>query len=107
MNLKEKFDQENDIPKNIVPLGNDEIKSILKTQSEAVFQEKNLTNNSNFIKKSLIDIALDFKSKESNKENFENTNNIKGEATEPDKNKNIEGAQMEDDDNPDINIGDE
>ena len=64
MNLKEKFNQQNDVPKNVVPLGNDEIKSILKTQSEAVFQDKNLTNNSNFIKKSLIDIALDFKSKE-------------------------------------------
>ena len=59
MNLKEKFDQENDVSKNIVPLGNNEIKSILKTQSEAVFQDKNLTNNSNFIKKSLIDIDLD------------------------------------------------
>jgi len=56
MNLKEKFDQENDDPKNIVPLDNKEIKSILKTQSEAVFQDKNLTNNSNFIKKSLIDL---------------------------------------------------
>ena len=77
MNLKEKFDQENDEPKNIAPLGNDEIKSILKTQSEAVFHDKNLTNNSNFLKKTLIDIALDFKSKESNKENLENTDNIK------------------------------
>ncbi len=68
MNLKEKFDQENDDIKNIVPLDNNEIKSILKTQAEAVFQDKNLTNNSNFIKKSLIDIALDFKSKDSNNE---------------------------------------
>ena len=85
MNLKEKFNQENDVPKNIVPLGNDEIKSILKSQSEAVFQDKNLTNNSNFIKKSLIDIALDFQSKESNTENLENTHNKKEEASEPKK----------------------
>ena len=54
MNLKEKFDHENDEPKNLVPLGNDEIKSILKIQSEAVFKDKNLTNNSNFLKKTLI-----------------------------------------------------
>mgnify|MGYP001197930188 CR=1 FL=1 len=72
MNLKEKFDQENDDIKTIVPLDNNEIKSILKTQAEAVFQDRNLTNNSNFIKKSLIDIALDFKSKDSNDENSEN-----------------------------------
>ena len=90
MNLKENFDQENDDSKNIVPLGNDEIKSILKTQSEAVFQDKNLTNNSNFTKKTLIDIALDFKSKESKNENLDNTDNIKEEAVEPEINQNIE-----------------
>jgi len=96
MNLKEKFNQENDFQKNIVPLGNNEIKSILKTQSEAVFQDKNLTNNSNFIKKSLIDIAMDFKSKEGNKENLENTENIKEEGAEPKKNENIEEISTED-----------
>ena len=96
MNVKEKFDQQNDVPKNIIPLGNDEIKSILKTQSEAVFQDKNLTNNSNFIKKSLIDIALDFESKESNKENLENTNNKKEEGAEPEKKDNIEEIPNED-----------
>ncbi len=95
MNLKEKSDQENDVPKKIVPLGNDEIKSILKTQSEAVFQDKNLTNNSNFIKKSLIEIALDFKSKENNKENLENSDNKKEEGTEPEKNENIEEISNE------------
>ncbi len=95
MNLKEKFDQDNNVPKNIVPLGNDEIKSILKTQSEAVFQDKNLTNNSNFIKKSLIDIALDFKSKESKKENLEDTDYKKEESTEPEKNENIEEISNE------------
>ncbi len=96
MNLKEKFDQENDTQKNIVPLRNDEIKSILKTQSEAVFEDKNLTNNSNFVKKSLIDIALDFKSKESNSESSENTENIKEKGTEPEINKNIEETSNED-----------
>ena len=96
MNLKEKFDQENDVTKNVVPLGNDEIKSILKTQSEAIFQDKNLTNNSNFIKKSLIEIALDFKSKESNRENSENTDNKKEEGAELDQNENIEEISNED-----------
>ena len=95
MNLKEKFDQVDEDTKNILPLGNDEIKSILKSQSEAVFQDKNLTNNSNFIKKSLIDIALDFESKESNKENLQNTNNIKQEGAEPEKNENIEETPNE------------
>ena len=95
MNLKENFDQENDDSKNIVPLGNDEIKSILKTQSEAVFQDKNLTNNSNFTKKTLIDIALDFKSKESKNENLDNTDNIKEEAVEPKINENIEQISNE------------
>ena len=96
MNLKEKFDHENDEPKNVVPLGNDEIKSILKTQSEAVFQDKNLTNNSNFLKKTLIDIALDFKSKESNKENLENTDNIKQEGAESTKDDNTVEISNED-----------
>ena len=95
MNLKENFDQENDDLKNVVPLGNDEIKSILKTQSEAVFQDKNLTNNSNFTKKTLIDIALDFKSKESKNENLDNTDNIKEEGAEPEINENIEQISNE------------
>ncbi len=96
MNLKEKFNQNNDAPKNIVPLGNNEIKSILKAQSEAVFQDKNLTNNSNFIKKSLIDIALDFQSKESNKEKLENIDQKKEEGTEFEKNENIEEISNQD-----------
>ena len=90
MNLKEKFDQENDDIKNVVPLDNNEIKSILKTQAEAVFQDKNLTNNSNFIKKSLIDIALDFKSKDSNNEISENKETIKEEGIETKKIDNTE-----------------
>ena len=90
MNLKEKFDQENDDIKNVVPLDNNEIKSILKTQAEAVFQDKNLTNNSNFIKKSLIDIALDFKSKDSNNEISKNKETIKEEGIETKKIDNTE-----------------
>ena len=95
MNLKKNFDQENDDLKNVVPLGNDEIKSILKTQSEALFQDKNLTNNSNFTKKTLIDIALDFKSKESKNENLDNTDNIKEEGAEPEISENIEQISNE------------
>ena len=68
MSLKIKHEDENDNINNgsIVSLGNDQIKSILKTQSEAVFQDKNISNNSNFVKKSLIDIALDFETKKEN-----------------------------------------
>jgi len=54
--------QENYDSQNLIPLSGDEIKSILKSQSESVFEDKNISNNSNFVKKSLIDIALDFKS---------------------------------------------
>ena len=64
MNLAMKQDQENHDNQNIVPLSSNEIKSILKSQSESIFEDKNISNNSNFIKKSLIDIALDFESKQ-------------------------------------------
>ena len=53
---------ENNDTQNFVPLSNDEIKSILKSQSESIFEDKNISNNSNFQKKSLIEIALDFES---------------------------------------------
>ena len=104
MNLKEQFDQENDVPENITPLGNDEIKSILKVQSEAIFKDKNLSNNSNFVKKTLIDIALDFKSKESNNENLENTDKIKEEDTKVEKNENIEEISSEDSNKTEKNV---
>ena len=64
-----KQEQENYDTQNIVPLGSNEIRSILKSQSESVFEDKNISNNSNFVKKSLIDIALDFESKQNIKEN--------------------------------------
>ena len=72
MNLSMKNDKDNDEMNNIVPLRNDEIKSILKIQSESVFEEKNISNKSDFIKKTLIDIALDYESK-TKKEEINNT----------------------------------
>ena len=71
MNLAMNQDQEKHDTQNIVPLGSDEIRSILKSQSESVFEDKNISNNSNFVKKSLIDIALDFESKKNIKVNKE------------------------------------
>ena len=69
MNLTMKQEQENhDTAENIAPLSSDEIKSILKSQSESIFEDKNISNNSNFVKKSLIDIALDFESNQKNEE---------------------------------------
>ena len=56
MNLAMDQEQENHDTQNIVPLGSDEIRSILKSQSESAFEDKNISNNSNFVKKSLIDI---------------------------------------------------
>ena len=66
MNLAMTQEKENYDTQNIVPLSSDEIQSILKSQSEIVFEDKNISNNSSFVKKSLIDIALDFKSKQKN-----------------------------------------
>ena len=85
MNLAMNQEQENRDTQNIEPLGSEEIRSILKSQSESVFEDKNITNNSNFVKKSLIDIALDFESKQNIKENLDN------EVTEdvPENNKNL------------------
>ena len=104
MNLAMNQEQENRDTQNIVPLGNDEIKSILKSQSESVFEGKNISNNSNFVKKSLIDIALDFESKQNTKENLDNeviddvpeNNNLKEENDVPsDKQKTEEPAFVE------------
>ena len=64
MSLKTQYENADIDNENIVPLGSEQIKSVLKTQSEAVFQDKNISNNSNFIKKSLIDLALDFENKQ-------------------------------------------
>ena len=89
MSLKTQYENADIDNENIVPLGSEQIKSVLKTQSEAVFQDKNISNNSNFIKKSLIDIALDFKSKDSNNEISENKETIKEEGIETKKIDNI------------------
>ena len=88
MNLAMNQDQENHENQNIVPLSSNEIKSILKSQSESTFEDKNITNNSNFIKKSLIDIALDFESKQNVQEDEEIKNtseNIKNFQEENEK----------------------
>ena len=92
MSLKTQYDNADIDNDNIVPLGSEQIKSVLKTQSEAVFQDKNISNNSNFIKKSLIDLALDFETKqeknnitnehESVSPDVVNTNETKPEETE-------------------------
>jgi len=92
MSLKTQYENADIGNDNIVPLGSEQIKSVLKTKSEAVFQEKNISNNSNFIKKSLIDLALDFETKQE-KNNITNehdtvspalvnTNETKPEETE-------------------------
>ena len=81
-------EQENHDTQKIVPLSNSEIESILKSQSESIFEDKNISNNSNFVKKSLIDIALDFNSKQKIKEDEsakkiqENTKNFQEENDE-------------------------
>ena len=74
MSLKMKYEDEKDNTnnENVVSLGNDQIKSVLKTQSQAVFQDKNISNNSYFVKKSLIDIALDFETKKEKENNVSN-----------------------------------
>ena len=92
---------ENRDTQDVVPLGNDEIKSILKSQSESVFADKNISNNSNFVKKTLIDIALDFESRQSIKENEtihdeSDNNNLKEENDIPsDKQKTEETVLVE------------
>ena len=104
MSLKTQYENADIDNENIVPLGSEQIKSVLKTQSEAVFQDKNISNNSNFIKKSLIDLALDFETKqeknnitnehESVSPDAVNTKETKPEETEVidkiDQNENIE-----------------
>ena len=85
-----KQEQENHNTQNIVPLSSDEIKSILKSQSEAVFEDKNISNNSNFVKKSLIDIALDFQSNQ--KINEEKVTNSKTSDSSNNSPEEIDGA---------------
>ena len=101
MNLAMNQEYENRETQNVVPLDNDEIKSILKSQSESVFADKNISNNSNFVKKTLIDIALDFESRQSIKENEtihdeSDNNNLKEENDIPsDKQKTEETVLVE------------
>ena len=99
-------DQDNHNTGKIVPLSSDEIKSILKSQSSSVFEDKNISNNSNFVKKSLIDIALDFKSKENLQEDAV-TNNTKEEIKNFEENNDLnnEGSKSEQIEIDEINEG--
>jgi len=86
MSLNVKYENVNNSSENIVPLGNSEIKSILKAQSEAVFieEKKMISNNSEFIKKSLIDLAIEFENKVIDiKSEDNNTNLEKKDVDEP------------------------
>lgn len=93
MNLDVKNNTQEDETQNFVPLGNDEIKSILKKQSETVFEEKNISSKTEFIKKSLIDIALDFEAKSKNDEqtHFEKKSEISEQVNEV----NVESNKVE------------
>ena len=100
MNLAMTQEKENYDTQNIVPLSSDEIQSILKSQSEIVFEDKNISNNSSFVKKSLIDIALDFKSKQKNQDEEDNDkildslNNSQKENNNTKANKKIEDLDL-------------
>ena len=86
MSLNVKYENVNNSSENIVPLGNSEIKSILKAQSEAVFieEKKMISNNPEFIKKSLIDLAIEFENKAIDiKSEDNNTNLEKKDVDEP------------------------
>ena len=74
MNLSMKNNTENDETENIVPLGNNDIKSVLQKQSESVFEDKNISSKTEFVKKSLIEIALDFETKTKKDDNIDNPN---------------------------------
>jgi len=82
MNLDIKNNIQDDETQNFVPLGNDEIKSILKKQSETVFEEKNISSKTEFVKKSLIDIALDFENKSKKDEQTQNEKNLETSVQE-------------------------
>ncbi len=103
MSLKAKYDDVNNIKGNVVPLGHSEIKSILKSQSEAVFiEEKKMgPDKSVFIKKSLIDIALEFQDKADQIKIKEDLNNEdSADIVEPDiEDKVIENKVILEDDN--------
>ena len=88
MNLSMKNNTENDETENIVPLGNNDIKSVLQKQSESVFEEKNISSKTDFIKKSLIEIALDFESKTKKDDN----NAIPNKSESP---KDLDGNEIE------------
>ena len=104
MSLNVKYENMNNSNENIVPLGNSEIKSILKAQSEAVFieEKKMISNKSEFIKKSLIDLALEFENKVTDKKYEDNNTKLeKKDIDEPsletnneDKNNALENSEI-------------
>ena len=104
MSLNVKYENMNNSNENIVPLGNSEIKSILKAQSEAVFieEKKMISNKSEFIKKSLIDLALEFENKVSDIKSEDNNAKLeKKDIDEPsleinneDKNNALENSEI-------------
>ena len=105
MSLNVKYENMNNSNENIVPLGNSEIKSILKAQSEAVFieEKKMISNKSEFIKKSLIDLALEFENKVSDIKSEDNNAKLeKKDIDEPsleinneDKNNALENSEID------------
>ena len=104
MSLNVKYENMNNSNENIVPLGNSEIKSILKAQSEAVFieEKKMISNKSEFIKKSLIDLALEFENKVSDIKSEDNNTILEKkdidetslDAKNEDKNNAIENSEI-------------
>lgn len=103
MSLKAKYDDINEIKENVIPLSHSEIKSALKTQSEAVFIEEKKTRSekSIFVKKSLIEIALEFKDKADDIKAKEGLNNEgKSDVIEPYiENEEIENQVISEEDN--------
>ena len=105
MSLNVKYENMNNSNENIVPLGNSEIKSILKAQSEAVFieEKKMISNKSEFIKKSLIDLALEFENKVSDIKSEDNNNKLEKkdidepslEAKNEDKSNTLENSEID------------
>ena len=105
MSLNVKYENMNNSNENIVPLGNSEIKSILKAQSEAVFieEKKMISNKSEFIKKSLIDLALEFENKVSDIKSEDNNTKLEKkdidepslEAKNEDKSNTLENSEID------------
>ena len=98
MSLNVKYENMKNSHDNVIPLGDSEIKSILKTQSEAVFieEKKMIPNNSGFIKKTLIDLAIEFENKGAATESEDKNSKVeKTEIIEPSLDTENEGQSLE------------